>query len=422
MASSFDRWEKDPFFSAAEEVQESSDRMESTYRTWIHAVKDASTLWNCDELHRDLQTALGTAKWQLEEFERATRSSYSKVSTEDAKTRHRDFVDAIRDKISKVEHLLLEPVHSGRKASMPWPRLDEGERDELASFLSGTSASVCKIPVKCTSNVQLIDKDSFPNCSPNLQVSSARGSSDAAQEKSLGHRRAASADADISSWKITVSDGVQQSSSSNGSSGVIPMHKVASLSGFFGSVRTISKLKWSKNGYRKLKPANHCEETDNELLQSAGLNGGINAYYEERKSCLDNYDESYDKQLHGWYGALQRQLQRSQYQMQYNRHVQITIWAVILLCLIGRLWIFVCVLKKCSQHSLIMKLFSSLFTPASFDSERQKAASRCSSFRSMCMISHFLLLFARCRKEDFVTLCIILWNAADRIGFGQAMP
>lgn len=26
MATSFDRWEKDPFFSAAEEVQESADR------------------------------------------------------------------------------------------------------------------------------------------------------------------------------------------------------------------------------------------------------------------------------------------------------------------------------------------------------------------------------------------------------------
>lgn len=27
MATSFDRWEKDPFFAAAEEVQESSDRL-----------------------------------------------------------------------------------------------------------------------------------------------------------------------------------------------------------------------------------------------------------------------------------------------------------------------------------------------------------------------------------------------------------
>ncbi|KAF2309687.1 hypothetical protein GH714_004588 [Hevea brasiliensis] len=60
MASSFDRWEKDPFFSAAEEVQESADRMESTYRTWMHSKKDASSLWNSEELHRDLRTALGT--------------------------------------------------------------------------------------------------------------------------------------------------------------------------------------------------------------------------------------------------------------------------------------------------------------------------------------------------------------------------
>ncbi|XP_027902040.1 uncharacterized protein LOC114162371 isoform X1 [Vigna unguiculata] len=338
MASSFDRWEKDPFFSAAEEVQESSDRMESIYRTWIHTMKDASSLWNCDEARRDLQTAIGTATWQLEEFERATRLSYSKVSTEDARNRHRDFVDAIRDKISNVEHLLLEPVHSGTKASLPWPRLDEGERDELASFLSGTSAAVSKNPAKCNSrdgeNVQLSDKDSIPNCSSNLHISSGWGSSDVAQEKSLGHRRAATADPDIGSWQITVTDGVQESNSSNGSSSLNPVHKVASLSGFFGSVDTISKLKWPKNGYRKLKPVNHCEETDNALLPSAGLNGGIKAYYEESKNCLDNYDESYDKQLHGWYGALQRQLQRSQYQMQYNRHVQITIWAVILLCLI----------------------------------------------------------------------------------------
>ncbi|KAF0922022.1 hypothetical protein E2562_023982 [Oryza meyeriana var. granulata] len=35
MATSFDRWEKDPFFPAAEEVQESADRMESVYRIWV---------------------------------------------------------------------------------------------------------------------------------------------------------------------------------------------------------------------------------------------------------------------------------------------------------------------------------------------------------------------------------------------------
>nr|ACU20101.1 unknown [Glycine max] len=160
------------------------------------------------------------------------------------------------------------------------------------------------------------------------------GSSEAALEKSRGHRRAASADADIGTWKITVSDDVQQSSSSNGSSGPTPMHKVASLSGFFGSMETISKFKWPKNGYRKLKAVNPCEEEDKALLPPAGLNGGIEAYYERSKSSLGNCNECYDKQLHGWYGALHRQLQRSQYQMQYNRPVQIAVWAVILLCFI----------------------------------------------------------------------------------------
>ncbi|XP_020213767.1 uncharacterized protein LOC109797994 isoform X1 [Cajanus cajan] len=336
MASSFDRWEKDPFFNAAEEVQESADRTESTYRTWVHAMRDSSSPWNSDEIRRDLQTALGTAKWQLEEFERAVRTSYNKVSSEDAKNRHRDFIDAIGGKITNVEHLLKESVHSSSKASLPWTRLDEGERDELASFLSGTPTAAEKSAIECVSadgeNLQLSDKDSFSNCSSNLHVSSGWGSSEALPEKLHGHRRAASADADISSWKINVADNVQQSTSSNGSSG--PVHKVASLSGFFGSMETISKLKWSKNGYRKLKAVNHCEEMDNTLLPSAGMNGGLNAYFERSKSCLDNCDECYDKQLRGWYGALQRQLQRSQYQMQYNRHVQITVWAVILLCLI----------------------------------------------------------------------------------------
>lgn len=40
-------------------------RMESTYRTWIHAKKDVSSTWNLEELRRDLRTALGTTKWQV---------------------------------------------------------------------------------------------------------------------------------------------------------------------------------------------------------------------------------------------------------------------------------------------------------------------------------------------------------------------
>ncbi|KAG5103608.1 hypothetical protein JHK84_048577 [Glycine max] len=327
MASSFDRWEKDPFFNAAEEVQESADRMESTYRTWLHATKDASSMWNSDELCRDLRTALSTAKWQLEEFARAVRSSYVKSSSEEARNRHRDFITAIEDNIMKVEHSLSESVVPGGKASLPWLRLDEGEQDELALFLSG-------MPAANNRNIEdprLSENVSASDCLKDFHVSSVWG--DSKEDISHGHRRAASASADIGFYKISVHDDAQQWSSSSGSSG--PMHKVPSLSGFLRSMESVSKLKWPRNGYRKLKAADHHKETDGELLPTAGLNRGNNARCERSKSGLDSCDESYDKQLYGWHGAIWRQLQRSQYQMQYSQSVRIVVWIVVLLCFIA---------------------------------------------------------------------------------------
>jgi hypothetical protein len=221
-------------------------------------------------MNNDRVVEVGLAM-QLEEFQQAVKSSYSKRSSDDARNRHQDFVVAIDGKISKVEHLLQlqEAVPLGSKASMsmPWVSLDEGERNELASFLSGMPLPPDggKPPIKCTGrgseNQQLSDIDSFR---------------EAVEEKPQGHRRVASANVDISSWKIAVSDNVQQSTSSNDSSGPMhkgPMHKVASLSGFFSSVESISKFKWPKNGYKKLKAMNHHQETDNPLLPSTDFNG-----------------------------------------------------------------------------------------------------------------------------------------------------
>jgi len=48
----------------------------------MHAMKDASTVWNCDEVRRDLQTALGTTKWQvvsLSKYSFKFVSSYNKA-------------------------------------------------------------------------------------------------------------------------------------------------------------------------------------------------------------------------------------------------------------------------------------------------------------------------------------------------------
>ncbi|CAL5206066.1 unnamed protein product [Lathyrus oleraceus] len=324
MATSFDRWEKDPFFNAAEEVQESADRMESTFRTWVHATKDTSSIWNPNELRRDLLTTLGTAKWQLEEFQRETKSSYSRNSGNDARTRHRDFITAMEAKIKKVELSLNEAFPLGGKASRPWVCLDEGEKDELAMFLSG-------MPAAESNNQRLCDKDSVVNFSKDFHVSSGRG--EPKEDVSHGFRRVASASADIGYWKISVNDDPHQLSSSSGSSGG-PMHKVPSLSGFFTSVESISKLKWPKNGYRKLKTVDHHKETDSALIPMNELNRGSNICLEKTKSNLDSSNECYDKHLYGWCGAIQRQLQRSQYQMQYSRLAQITVSIVFLLCLI----------------------------------------------------------------------------------------
>lgn len=341
MASSFDRWEKDPFFSAAEEVQESADRMESTYRTWIHAKKDAVGAWNLDELRRDLQTTLGTTKWQLEEFGRAVRSSYTSSSSgDDAKDRHHDFIIAIEDQIMKVESTLNEPAVSQGKPPLPWVRLDEGERNELAMFLSGKpSHSTNKTLGKVHGNNQGVessqeaDRIMMNECSRSSSNLVELDGVEAKEEKFPGHRRTASASAEIGSWKIVVADDASPHESSSVRPDP-PPRKIPSFSGFLNTMESsMSQLKWSKNGYKKLKLTDRHEEADSTLPRSQNLTRGINICYEKSKSCLDGCDD-YDKQLYGWYGTIQRQLQRSQYHVQYSRPVQVVFSIILLLCLL----------------------------------------------------------------------------------------
>ncbi|KAF2324294.1 hypothetical protein GH714_011768 [Hevea brasiliensis] len=153
---------------------------------------------------------------------------------------------------------------------------------------------------------------------------------DARDEKSHGHRRTASASADIGGWKIAIAGVSCQANSSNGQ----PLRKVPSLSGFLSSMDCASKFKLPKSGGRKWKALDSNKESDTARLFSSQLTRGMCSYYEKSKSCLDGCDECYDKQLYGWYGVIQRQLQRSHYQMQYSRPVQVVVWAVLLLCLI----------------------------------------------------------------------------------------
>ncbi|KAK7265267.1 hypothetical protein RJT34_32885 [Clitoria ternatea] len=138
VANSFDLWRKDAFFSAAEEVQESADIMESSYRAWLRKKRERSTPKELNELCRELQTALGTAKWQLEEFDKAVRLSYRHRGDDSTTTRHRQFISAIESQISQVEAALRECYIEEGKQPLRWVNLDEEERDDLAAFLSGT--------------------------------------------------------------------------------------------------------------------------------------------------------------------------------------------------------------------------------------------------------------------------------------------
>ncbi|KAK4257679.1 hypothetical protein QN277_007239 [Acacia crassicarpa] len=142
VANSFDLWQKDTFFSAAEEVQESADTMESAYRAWIRERREMSTPQVLDELRRELQTALGTAKWQLEEFEKAIRLSYRHLGDDNTNTRHKQFISAIESQISHVEAALRESYIEEGRQPLGWVNLDDEERDDLAAFLSGAPQTV----------------------------------------------------------------------------------------------------------------------------------------------------------------------------------------------------------------------------------------------------------------------------------------
>ncbi|TYK11838.1 uncharacterized protein E5676_scaffold152G00580 [Cucumis melo var. makuwa] len=97
---------------------------------------------NLDEFTRELRTALGTAKWQLEEFEKAVRLSHRKHGDATKLDRHRQFIDAIENQIFCVEASLREYFIEEGKQPLKWVNLNEEERDDLAAFLTGTTPTI----------------------------------------------------------------------------------------------------------------------------------------------------------------------------------------------------------------------------------------------------------------------------------------
>ncbi|PIA28261.1 hypothetical protein AQUCO_07200130v1 [Aquilegia coerulea] len=147
MEVGFRQWESDPLFSAAEVVQDSADRMDSIFRIFGHEqslVQDDPTdrkLLSSMEYHkRDLATALGTTKWQLEDFERAVNISTFSDKTnmrEDIISRHKQFIRAIEEQIVQVERSLGSSAATDSESSTQWMNSNEKDSDGLALFLSG---------------------------------------------------------------------------------------------------------------------------------------------------------------------------------------------------------------------------------------------------------------------------------------------
>ncbi|MQL94816.1 hypothetical protein Taro_027478 [Colocasia esculenta] len=364
--STFDRWEKDPLFAAAEEVQEAADRMESIYRRWIYESKSHAKPAGGEgdasgelELRKELHAALGAAKWQLEVFDRASRSKNDVSSVDaDARVRHSQFVSTIGNQLLTVENSLGGLEIEERGKPVVWVQLDEGERDELAMFLScpqsseeqkarpgAVVAGSCKghrlPPLPYSSGgVRSEGKDLNGEVRIDLPKSSVvpaeLDSRDNREEKKHGHRRAASLGVDLGFWNNSMSNDDCAQRSSVEWPDVAPPPKVLSFSGLASAAESTWKTKWVKNGFRKWRAGDQHHASESIPLQSNEFSRDLRTCYEKSKDCLSSCgDESYDKHVYGCIGAFQRLLQRSQYQIQYGRPVHVIFWLVLAFLLIG---------------------------------------------------------------------------------------
>ncbi|KAK3150810.1 hypothetical protein QOZ80_3AG0238100 [Eleusine coracana subsp. coracana] len=353
MATSFDRWEKDPFFRAAEEVQESADRMESMYRLWMQERSGSDPeAAPAGELRRELHTALGTAKWQLDELERAIRSNDMVfLAGKDTRARHNDFVAAIAYRILEVENSLKESNITEGRGPLRWVHLDEDERDDLAAFLSASPLQqrdkVVSIPsagdIEVGSNTKRVKMDMSAESSKDSSGSTELGLGRVKEDMHPGHRRAASASADIGSWSISIpSDLEAVAEQSSDASQRVPLLNIVKPCALTSALQSKPRMK-CKTGAVRWAGVDQQDVEEAVPLRNFQLSQDLDECFERNKNCLSTCDESaYNKKLYGWLGVLHRQLQRSHYQIRYGHPVQlmfVTLVAlVIIICILKTIW------------------------------------------------------------------------------------
>lgn len=314
----------------------------------------ASGRWGpgAGELRRELHTALGTAKWQLDELERAVKSNDNAIlAGKDTRARHDDFVSAIGHRILEVENFLKETNTAEGRGPLSWVRLDEGERDELALFLSAgphkKRDEVVTIPavgdIEVGSNERRVRKDVSVDSSNDSSGSAESSLALVKEDSTPGHRRAASAYADIGLWSILISnEGNGLAEQSSVDQHKAPFAKSPSSFVFMNALQSKPRMKY-KSVSKKWAGVDQQDSEESLPLTNSQLGQGDGGCFQRSKSYLSTCDEdAYNKKLYGCLGAFRRILQRSQYQFQYGRPVQLIVLALavflILICAFRTFW------------------------------------------------------------------------------------
>ncbi|KAH7278170.1 hypothetical protein KP509_38G027900 [Ceratopteris richardii] len=138
------RWEDDPLFFAADQVQDSADALITAFRAWkaeraihqcdTHGFESIKTL---DHRRRQLATAFGVASGQLAEFQREV--SYLRMSADpcvDGRVfcRYEEFISAIDYQLASMR----DDLRVVKDKVLPTAKCNsETEVDDLALFLIG---------------------------------------------------------------------------------------------------------------------------------------------------------------------------------------------------------------------------------------------------------------------------------------------
>ena len=199
---------------------------------------------------------------QLEEFERAVTFSHENYSSdENTITRHREFIAAIRNKISHIEKAVSDSLLEEGKQPLQWVHLEEEERDDFENFLSMPPQSLPGNKDNFYANhdslrgfkeTVTINKDA--KYVVEVAAKEPFGNQDEVimQEENLNGQRRAINSSDIDAWKIVIAD-EDDANKKLVEARTETYSRASSLWGFLRSVESTAKLKWFRSSFGKAK-------------------------------------------------------------------------------------------------------------------------------------------------------------------------